>query len=353
MSFNKSDYAGRGISGLANLGNTCFINSSIQVLSHTYEFTELINLSDEALKKKLNNQIDSVLLLEWLKLLRLMWSKNCIIAPRAFCKAIRIVATKKDAILFTGFLQNDAAEFLLFIIDCFHNALKREVEMVISGKTVNKTDEVAVKCYSMIKNMYSKEYSEIVKLFYGTHVSMLKSRDTDELISSNPEPYFMIDLPIPPTVNKAKEVSLLDCFDEYIKPEILDGDNKVYNEKTKKKESMAKNIMFWSMPNILIIDLKRFTVPGEKNNTLVKFEPNNVLDLQKYVIGYNADKYKYELYGVINHIGGVRGGHYTSAIKNADGKWYHYNDTNVSIIRDANKIVSPMAYCLFYRIVNG
>jgi ubiquitin C-terminal hydrolase len=56
----------------------------------------------------------------------------------------------------------------------------------------------------------------------------------------------------------------------------------------------------------------------------------------------------YDLYGICNHSGGVQGGHYTSFIKNANGKWYHFNDTNVTEIEE-NKLISPKAYCLFYR----
>ena len=73
------------------------------------------------------------------------------------------------------------------------------------------------------------------------------------------------------------------------------------------------------------------------------------LDLSKYVIGYNKDSYKYDLYGVCNHSGGVHGGHYTAFVKNANNKWYHFNDTRVSEISNIQQIKTNMAYCFFYR----
>jgi ubiquitin C-terminal hydrolase len=38
----------KGLSGLTNLGNTCFINSCVAVLSHTHELHEIINDSNES-----------------------------------------------------------------------------------------------------------------------------------------------------------------------------------------------------------------------------------------------------------------------------------------------------------------
>jgi ubiquitin carboxyl-terminal hydrolase 2/21 len=342
---NIDKYKNSGLSGLANLGNTCFINSCMQVLSHTYELNSL--LEAETYKRRLQNKYESALLLEWDELRKLLWSKNCIVSPNKFLKIIQIIAGKKNMELFTGYSQNDLPEFLLFVVDCFHTSLSREIKMNITGNVENETDKVAVKCFEMIKNMYSKDYSEIWNIFYAVSVSEIVSLETGKQLKITPEPYFMIDLPIP--INN-KSPTLIDCFEKYIEGEVLDGDNAWYNEETKQKENIRKKITFWSFPNILVIDFKRFNAMNQKNQILIDF-PLNDLDLSKYVIGYKKKSYMYDLYGVCNHSGSVFGGHYTAYIKNANGKWYNFNDTSVQEIPLSlnNSIISPKSYCLFYR----
>lgn len=341
MNINK--YKDNGLSGLGNLGNTCFINSCMQVLSHTYELNEFLEL--ETYKRRLKNKYESALLLEWDELRKILWSKNCIVAPNKFLKTIQKIAEKKDMELFTGYSQNDLPEFLLFVIDCFHTGLSREIKMTISGEIENETDKVAVKCFEMIKNMYSKDYSEIWNIFYAVSVSEIVSLESGKQLKITPEPYFMIDLPIPP---ENKSPTLIDCFEHYIQGEVLDGDNAWYNEETKQKENIRKKILFWSFPNILVIDFKRFNSRNQKNQIFIDFPMDN-LDLSKYVVGYKKKSYVYELYGVCNHGGSVLGGHYTAYVKNANGKWYHFNDTSVQEVSLTESIISPKAYCLFYR----
>ena len=340
---NIEDYKNKGLSGLANLGNTCFANSCVQILSHTYELNSF--LGQETYKAKLKRTPESALLVEWDELRKMLWSDNCIISPGKFIKTIQKVAQSKGVDLFTGFSQNDLPEFLLFLIDCFHTSLSREIRMTISGTPSNTTDNIAIQCFEMIKNMYSKEYSEIWNLFYAVHVSEISDLKTGESLKITPEPYFMIDLPIPSNTNST---TLIDCFNLYVEGEILDGENGWINDATKERIDIRKKILFWSFPNILVIDLKRFNTRFQKSQVLVTFPIDN-LDLSEYVIGYKKQSYKYELYGVCNHSGGVMGGHYTAYVKNANGKWYHFNDTSVSEVGVPESIVSPKAYVLFYR----
>jgi ubiquitin C-terminal hydrolase len=336
-------YKDKGLSGLANLGNTCFINSCMQVISHTYELNEFLN--NEIYKKKLKNKYESALLLEWDNLRKIMWESNCVISPGKYIKTIQKVAELKKMDMFTGYSQNDLPEFLLFLIDCFHNSLSREINMNISGQPENEKDQIAIKCFEMVKKMYSKDYSEVWNIFYAVHVSEITDLETGERLQITPEPYFMINMPIPPN---NKSPTLIDCFEHYVLGEVLEGDNAWYNEQTKEKTNIRKKIQFWSFPNVLVIDLKRFNERNQKNQILVTFPIDN-LDLSKYVIGYKKESYKYELYGVCNHSGNVLGGHYTAYVKNANGKWYHFNDTSVSEVGLVESIISPKAYCLFYR----
>ena len=64
-------YKDRGLTGLTNVGNTCYLNSCVQILSHTYELNEF--LDEETYKTKLNKKPDSVLIIEWDKLRKRKW----------------------------------------------------------------------------------------------------------------------------------------------------------------------------------------------------------------------------------------------------------------------------------------
>ena len=339
--------SGDGLSGLANLGNTCFINSCMQVLSHTKELNNFFDNNNGKYKDKLsvyhnkNYLLDSKLLVEWDNLRKLMWQKNQVISPGGFLKAIQYVAKHKSRTIFTGYAQNDLPEFLLFIIDTFHNGMRREVDMVIKGDVKSKTDEMAIKCYEMMRNMYSKEYSELLDIFYGIHVSKIEK--DDKILSAKPEPYFIIDLPIGEKAN----ISIYKCFENYCQGEKLEGDNAWLNEETNEKIDVNKKITFWSLPKVLVIDLKRFTHTGKKIQIPIDIELDN-LDLSDFVEGYDKNNYVYELYGVCNHSGGTLGGHYTATIKISNGDWYLFNDTNISKVNFDGKN-NTSGYCLFYR----
>ena len=107
---------------------------------------------------------------------------------------------------------------------------------------------------------------------------------------------------------------------------------------------------FWKTPNILIIVLKRFDNEGNRKDFEVSF-PLSDLNLEKYCVGYDKFKSKYDLYAICNHEGNANYGHYWAYCKNQNNKWYNYNDTDVSEIEEEEllKTGTKSVYCLFYK----
>ncbi|KAK1748817.1 ubiquitin carboxyl-terminal hydrolase [Skeletonema marinoi] len=78
--------------------------------------------------------------------------------------------------------------------------------------------------------------------------------------------------------------------------------------------------------------------------------PLNDLDLRELVTHWDEGKEPiYDLYAVSNHFGGVGGGHYTAYAKGDDGTWCNFDDSRVTSGIDESEVVSPAAYCLYYK----
>lgn len=338
---------------MANLGNTCFLNSCIQILNQIDE-VERIRVAPPIQTDK---QDDAAVLTQWFILREAMLHppadipEPVVINPLNFVRTIHQIAGKKGRDLFTGWAQNDLPEFLLFILECAHNARSRSIKTRVNGTSSNKTDDLAIQCYKMLQSTYEREYSEFYDLFYGVYVSRLLTPDGATVHSNKPESYCTLDLPIPASAAAHRPLHLFDCFDAFVADELLSG---WMNERTNAKEPVVKNIVFWNFPKILIIVLKRYSPDGRlKNGELVQY-PLDDLDLSKYVVGYKASSYKYRLFGVANHMGGVSGGHYTAFTrgpKQTDA-WYLCNDSSVQPANE-REVVSSAAYVLTYRKIEN
>ena len=343
--------------GLANLGNTCFLNACLQVLNHVYELHEILD-SDKCKYILKTDLPDSRIIQEWNELRKIMWSNPAgVISPNKFVHNIQLLARKKNRDIFTGWAQNDISEFLLFMMDCIHNSISRTVKIQISGNPDNSVDKLAIECYTTLKRAYEKEYSEILDLFYGIYVSEIRNMEDGgeggKIYSIKPEQYFILDLPIVDGHNQPI-TDIGRALSEFTRNEVLYGDNEWLNEKTGRKEPVKKRMIFWNFPKILIISLKRFSSNGQYKLTHCVDFPLNDWDISNFVQGYNKSSFVYDLIGVCNHIGGVTGGHYTAfAKKMATNEWFHYNDTHVHAVNQLSEIVSPVAYTLFYRKKNN
>jgi len=349
-------YQNNGITGLNNIGNTCFINSCFQILSHTYELNEILNgVEKRHTNKNINNTIDAMLLTEWNDLRKMMWNENCTITPTRFVEIIRFIAEKKNLEFSVKNSQHDISEFFVFVIGCFHNALKKNVGITINGTPETDIDKVVYECYKLLKTIYEKEYSEIWNLFYGISVSLICDNETGKLISSVPEEHSILSLSIPTTQTPT---TLYDCLDLYFQEETIEN---YVNTTENKNQTIKRKSYMWKLPPVLVIELKRYDNMSffiTKNKKMVEF-PLTGLDLTKYVLkyheGYGEDQLEeqiYDLYGVFYHYSlgkGTSFGHYIACVKNSNSNWYSFDDCNVSIVKNKNQLINNDAYCFFYR----
>ncbi|XP_068841423.1 ubiquitin carboxyl-terminal hydrolase 45 isoform X3 [Capricornis sumatraensis] len=199
-------------------------------------------------------------------------------------------------------------------------------------------------------------------------------------------------------ITTSKECSVQSCLYQFTSMELLMGNNKLlcenctekkqkYRKETTSAEKKAegvytnarKQLLISAVPAILILHLKRFHQAGlslRKVNRHVDFPL--MLDLAPFCSATCKNvsvggKVLYGLYGVVEHSGSMRGGHYTAyvkvrtpsrkllehitgkknvpGLKEADSEsasqWVHVSDTYVQVVPES-RALSAQAYLLFY-----
>jgi ubiquitin C-terminal hydrolase len=351
--------------GFVNIGNTCYLNSGLQCLFHISELRkgllktlEKKKNNEKSEKEKNNEKAEKKfrVLEEICDMYRLVESSENNIGinmkPMGLIRALHALSVDMDRVEFIDILnQKDSNEFINYILEILGDASYQQVSVKIEGKPKNDSDVRAKKCYKELLLYYKDNYSIIAELFGGLSLTEIYDINTNQLLSDKPEWFTTLLLPIPFS-RENERISLYDCINKYLEEEILEGEHKWYNEKRKEKQVVKKKTKFWKLPKIMIITLKRFEgMPPRKNNKFIDIEKDN-LDLNNCCYKYMDKNFRYELFGIINHIGRLNGGHYYCSIKNNDnGKWYTFNDTSV-FEENVNKVITEKAYCMFYRKKN-
>ncbi|XP_059556851.1 ubiquitin carboxyl-terminal hydrolase 45 isoform X4 [Myotis daubentonii] len=199
-------------------------------------------------------------------------------------------------------------------------------------------------------------------------------------------------------ITTSKECSIQSCLYQFTSMELLMGNNKLlcenctekkqkYQRETSSAEKKAegiytnarKQLLISAVPVILILHLKRFHQAGSslrKVNRHVDFPL--ILDLAPFCSATcknvsAGEKVLYGLYGIVEHSGSMRGGHYTAYVKvrtpsrklleqitgkksvpglkepdsESPGQWVHVSDTYVQEVPES-RALSAQAYLLFY-----
>jgi ubiquitin C-terminal hydrolase len=234
--------------------------------------------------------------------------------------------------------QQDSHEFLLNTLDLLHKGLSYQINVEINGHVITEADRLMKVSYERWSKFYENSYSYVVQCFGGMMYSKIKCMNCpfEEDVF---EPFNCLSLEIEWA---SLDESLQNHFNE----------NEIVNEwkcERCKGNGCSKNTKLWSLPNYLIIHLKRFTNNGSKITSDVRY-PLDDLNLTHLISPQKEDpnKYIYSLYSVNCHSGSATSGHYWSTCKNLDESWYSFNDGNVSRQNVASDTASKDAYILFY-----
>ncbi|XP_036931472.1 ubiquitin carboxyl-terminal hydrolase 2a isoform X1 [Acanthopagrus latus] len=337
----------QGLVGLKNLGNTCFMNSILQCLSNTHSLRDYCLHNSHRRDLNNNSRTNTALMEEFAKLIQTMWtlSSSEAVSPSEFKTQIQRYAPR-----FVGYNQQDAQEFLRFLLDGLHNEVNRVT--VRPRGTVEDFDHLPdeEKGKKMWSKYLEREDSKIVDLFVGQLKSSLTCSHCG-FCSTVFDPFWDLSLPI--AKKGYGEVSLIDCVRLFTKEDVLDGDEKPTCYRCKARRRCTKKFTIQKFPKILVLHLKRFSEARRtsKLSTFVNF-PMKDLDLREFA-SENSINAVYNLYAVSNHSGTTMGGHYTAYCRNPNsGEWYTFNDSRVTPM-SSSQVRSSDAYVLFYELASS
>uniref|UniRef100_A0A0X3PAE1 Ubiquitin carboxyl-terminal hydrolase n=2 Tax=Schistocephalus solidus TaxID=70667 RepID=A0A0X3PAE1_SCHSO len=341
-----------GLVGLSNLGNTCFMNSVLQCLSNTQALAEAC--LDRSYINDLNesSSMRGKLFEVYADLMRQIWEPTN--GPQTYISPQRFKAQiQKFAPRFMGYAQQDAQEFLRYLLQGLHEDVNRVQKRPPSeNPDYDKEDKMpdAQKAELYWRRYKAIDNSIIADLFMGQLMSTLECTSCGYK-STTFDPFWDLSLPIP----KMAPVTIIDCFELFTSKEVLDGAEQPVCSGCKSRQRCRKSFSIQRFPQILVIHFKRFS--GERSRskltTLIDF-PSKNLNLMNFVSECSPQKSaSYDLYAISNHSGSVYGGHYTAYCRHPYlNTWFEFNDTRVSQIRQSD-IVSSEAYVLFYQLKNS
>mmetsp|Transcript_5478 Transcript_5478/g.10996 ORF Transcript_5478/g.10996 Transcript_5478/m.10996 type:complete len:418 (-) Transcript_5478:891-2144(-) len=307
--------------GLVNMGNTCFMNSSLQCLSNTIPLTDYFLGYDYRSEINLDNFLGTkgALVSSYAEVIKHLWlGSNPSFKPDEFKSNLELFAPQ-----FEGYEQQDAQELLAFLLDGIHEDLNRVKNCpYIEDKDSDGTNDEgdAVLAWS---NYLQRNMSIIVDLFQGQLRNTMVCRNDDQRQPDGSygcghrnvkfDPFMYLSLPISAECN-----TLEDCLNLFCQEELLSGDEKWYCPKCKTHVEATKKIDLWMLPPILIIHLKRFKFcsSGQRSKIDRSIQyPLNDWDLSSVKKSSAGVDPLYDLYAVSHHRGNVGFGHYTAQAK--------------------------------------
>ena len=208
-----NENSSHGVCGGRNLGNTCFMNSSIACISNCTELTYYFLCGDykKDINKENENGMQGELAKKWGELLYKYWVQNTEVGnPQEFKYTIG-----QKAVRFKGYGQQDSNEFMNIFLDFLNEDLnsttiKEYVEL--DEKKDNESDEECSRRFW--ESNLKRNDSIITDLFCGQFKSTIICPKCN-WISITFEPFYSLNLPIKRNKIKQNKQFIYKNLDEY------------------------------------------------------------------------------------------------------------------------------------------
>ncbi|XP_049871627.1 ubiquitin carboxyl-terminal hydrolase 3-like isoform X2 [Pectinophora gossypiella] len=337
------------IVGLKNLGNTCFMNAVLQSLNNIQEFScyfsQLPSLEVKTNGRKVyhsrsytRQEVNEVVMAEELRKVLINLNSGCggkgAISPEYLFHVIWKVVPR-----FRGYQQQDAHEFLRYMLDRLHTELLQLVPLEREAGALPRARSASI----------------VTAVFGGTLQSEVRCLACGTE-SKKFDPFLDLSLELPDAGRHDEPVPLTDCLESFVQIEELADTERYFCSSCKCKQKSTKQFWIRRLPNVLCLHLKRFRWHNNYRNKvdtsisfpltaldMSGFVPHNVPDTRRSGLG----NYLYDLAAVIVHHGsGAASGHYTAYAINEE-QWFHFNDQTVRATH-AEAVASCKPYILFY-----